>query len=475
MDEYYMKYARPLQNIGITETKANLMNWKSNLKDELEGLLYLRETINNDQTLNVENTIKTKISDIICKLENIITKEVEGISMFMQELDRNKTEVIDDKIYSKLEVFRDNYNKILLNIHKMISSTPNIMTHSEKYQKMKQGFSVKAENAKTREYKENRSDANTPKLAKLPASNQTFIDKSRSTAHPQLNSASRQSASSNNLLITENNKSFETNPNQALRKDQYMVDKELSIIESAFRSKSNTKNENINLFSSASTDKKSLGKIKTADKKVSSVTERSKRVDGKPNTNSKMSNSFNELSREVSIIRDYLEKIEQQLSNSKGPEISKSAIIKLREDHVKLMTDVKIMNQDIKELTDIIDSFRSKLDCLEDENTNLKQKNEFLIHLLRNKVPGINLEDEFKGTLKSDNSVARLDINKQPNNLGNVTKYSSDARQYVNSTLSENEGFYNTSSVELQSYMRTNNNASAANKKFRFLIPKKEN
>lgn len=471
-----MKYARPLQNIGIHETKANLMSWKTNLKDELEGLLYLRETINNDQSLNVEKNIKTKISDIICKLENIISKELEGISMFMQELDRNKTEVIDDKIYSKLEVFRDNYNKILLNIHKMISSTPNIMTHSEKYQKMKQGYTLKAEKAKSIEHKETKSEVITPKITKLPGNTSiAYVDKSKSSIlGPHLNSASRQSASSNNLMITENNKSFETNPYQAHKKDQYIVDKELSIIESAFRSKSNTKNDNMNLYSSNSTDKKTLTKTKLVDKKINSVTDRSKRLDVNNNTNSKMSNSFNELSREISVIRDYLEKIELQLNNSKGPDISKSAIIKLREDHIKLMTDVKIMNQDIKELTEIIESFKSKIECLEDENTSLKQKNDWLIQLLRHKNPEINFDEELKGTLKSDYSTYKLD-NKPSNNVGNQTKYSSDARQFVNSTLSENEGFYNTSSVELQNYLRTNNNASAANKKFRFLIPKKDN
>ena len=48
MDEYYQKYAKPLGKLSIYDLKKNLNVWCQNLKDELEGILYLRNGLKNN-------------------------------------------------------------------------------------------------------------------------------------------------------------------------------------------------------------------------------------------------------------------------------------------------------------------------------------------------------------------------------------------------------------------------------------------
>jgi len=46
MDEYYQKYAKPLGKLSMFDLRNNLNIWRDNLKDELEGILYLRNGFN---------------------------------------------------------------------------------------------------------------------------------------------------------------------------------------------------------------------------------------------------------------------------------------------------------------------------------------------------------------------------------------------------------------------------------------------
>jgi hypothetical protein len=48
MDQYYTKYAKPLGKLNIFEMKHNLANWRDGLREELEGLIYLRNCLNGE-------------------------------------------------------------------------------------------------------------------------------------------------------------------------------------------------------------------------------------------------------------------------------------------------------------------------------------------------------------------------------------------------------------------------------------------
>lgn len=48
MDDYYTKYAKPLGKLNIVELKTNLFNWRDNLRDELESLIYIKNALNRE-------------------------------------------------------------------------------------------------------------------------------------------------------------------------------------------------------------------------------------------------------------------------------------------------------------------------------------------------------------------------------------------------------------------------------------------
>ena len=63
MDEYYQKYAKPLGKLSIFDLRKNLYFWNSNLKEELEGIIFLRNGLNftNISTSKISNSnLKTK-------------------------------------------------------------------------------------------------------------------------------------------------------------------------------------------------------------------------------------------------------------------------------------------------------------------------------------------------------------------------------------------------------------------------------
>lgn len=60
MDEYYIKYARPLGKLSVYEMRQQCEGWRNNLREELEGLIYLRNSLNSDnsQSKNFEIIFK---------------------------------------------------------------------------------------------------------------------------------------------------------------------------------------------------------------------------------------------------------------------------------------------------------------------------------------------------------------------------------------------------------------------------------
>ncbi len=73
MDEYYLKYAKPLGKLSMYDLRINLNIWRDNLKDELEGILYLRNGLNVSNP-GINNNANSKII-IVCKKKTIFLKK----------------------------------------------------------------------------------------------------------------------------------------------------------------------------------------------------------------------------------------------------------------------------------------------------------------------------------------------------------------------------------------------------------------
>ena len=85
---------------------------RSNLKEELDFLMYLKNVLFDDQI---------KYFDIINKLESLILKDIEKTGEFIILIQRNIVVEIDDKNYNRYEDIKEKYNESLLNLQKVMN------------------------------------------------------------------------------------------------------------------------------------------------------------------------------------------------------------------------------------------------------------------------------------------------------------------------------------------------------------------
>ncbi len=48
MDDYHTKYAKQTSNTSFYDINQNLTQWRNNLREELEGLIYVRNGLKED-------------------------------------------------------------------------------------------------------------------------------------------------------------------------------------------------------------------------------------------------------------------------------------------------------------------------------------------------------------------------------------------------------------------------------------------
>jgi len=443
MDEYYTKYAKPIQKTTITEVKLNLHKWKNNLKDELDGLVYLKQKFNSG-SIKIESSLMNKITDVITKLDLLIEKEIENISDFINVLDRRGNDTLDDKTYTKLELIRDNYNKILLNIHKMLNNSPDLQIKN----------------------KQNKSNnKNIPKSTRPEEDYQ--IDK-------EINIIQHK-------ILKVNTEDKQKEKAQALSKISNKIPKteDTTIIHTSKRNKKQQKlNNNTNKsFTNANTN-------------ISNIN-----FEQKPN--------FQGIQSEILIIKEYLSKLESKLSAVENLDFDKNNILKMKEEHLKIETEMKLMTKDINELTETLGAYEKRIYLLEDTNNKLMKKNQILNEVIEMNIPGFNIDcyvskKEKALTTKDKFSSSKFPVGSKPkerkllsthkvedkdkgissyisnnNNISNHNEreHFSNDRFFTNSFY-ENDDFHNKSSVEVQNVLKATYSSNNI-KKERFLIPRK--
>jgi hypothetical protein len=48
MDDYHTKYAKQTSNLTYYDINQNLSHWRNNLREELEGLIFIRNCLKDD-------------------------------------------------------------------------------------------------------------------------------------------------------------------------------------------------------------------------------------------------------------------------------------------------------------------------------------------------------------------------------------------------------------------------------------------
>lgn len=114
---------------AITE---KLKNWRINMSEEINCLLFIQNKIEKSTYVNFEKDIQEKYSLIFSKLQELCTQEISLISEGIIDIDninKIKNNDINDSfiIFDKINFILNNYNQIIDNINQTISSMPSIL------------------------------------------------------------------------------------------------------------------------------------------------------------------------------------------------------------------------------------------------------------------------------------------------------------------------------------------------------------
>ena len=139
-------------NTNLTDIKQKLSTWRLNISEEIKCILFIKNKIeiqdknNKDERneeveeIEIDDKIKQKYSKIFNKLEELCIQQINLISESIVDINeiitKNSNEEIKNKegneeeymlLYDKINFTLNNYNKIIDNINKTISSLPYIL------------------------------------------------------------------------------------------------------------------------------------------------------------------------------------------------------------------------------------------------------------------------------------------------------------------------------------------------------------
>ena len=128
------------ENINFNQVKEILKNLRLNISDEIKCITFIKnklkkENINIDENCEINENLLKKYCLILEKLNELCLEEINYISETIIILDSRIKETNDktnldpqkeDIIYDKIDLTVSNYNKIIDNINKTISSLPYI-------------------------------------------------------------------------------------------------------------------------------------------------------------------------------------------------------------------------------------------------------------------------------------------------------------------------------------------------------------
>ena len=128
------------ENINFNQVKEILKNLRLNISDEIKCITFIKnklkkENINIDENCEINENLLKKYCLILDKLNELCLEEINYISETIIFLDTRIKETNDntnldsqkeDIIYDKIDLTISNYNKIIDNINKTISSLPYI-------------------------------------------------------------------------------------------------------------------------------------------------------------------------------------------------------------------------------------------------------------------------------------------------------------------------------------------------------------
>lgn len=512
MDEYNEKRASPLTLYTFSEISINLSVWRDILREELETLIYIKNCLSlNDDNSTDGLTQEQKIKNLIPKLEALCLKEIDCINEVLSSVLDNKYVEKSEKLYSKVESIRDNYNKIIVNIQKMINSVPYLKEFKQKYLN---SVLPKEKDIRTISQLEEDNSYNS----KIDQ-----IKKSNSQKKPYVQSAQEITTNSNNSLSNNNNlvkdqwieginkdlnelnnkkltKTYSEKDSIAMRARAFNKNEENkseSISRNSLKNKSSKKpmrNGSITPISNNNTIKKQLNTTNTQLTYNNNI-DHNQSIN-KQNTIDK--EAIRVLSEEIKHIKSYYEELNQKVRELCILNKQKKEFDQIKKENIKLIADVSILKEDMLDLMKCYQKLSHIISTLQVDNENLKQQNKNLLAYISNGNDNevirqlennsnmlFNSNDlMFSNTMQDNNDRPVINYNKNSEEISELSAFDSHGMasnaNYNNGRNTHNQGFINMNATNLSELTRlnmtiTNNTKNVtpiSNKQRRFLINK---
>lgn len=120
---------------SLSNIKSLLNQWKSVLTDENSGLIYVKVKLSNKENKKINLKLKAKLMEIVTKLIDLSNKEIENILSLLKYInnqEKNGVFLVSQGLINKIELVKENFNKIMLNINKAFDWNVNFGKDDEK-------------------------------------------------------------------------------------------------------------------------------------------------------------------------------------------------------------------------------------------------------------------------------------------------------------------------------------------------------
>ena len=337
MDDYYLKYSKPINPFTYENVILTLNKWNKNIREELEILIYSGNNIKNDSLNKIIVNDKKKLNEILEKLKLLTIKVMENINDLLVEINNKKIKNFEQKFFSKTELIRENYNKIILNNNKFIISNPNLMKLKEEYLKLSRKKFKNIDkkyynNDLFQDYDDEINNNNlTPFKSLLKSQNQKKPTNEQLQMNYYLNDMVR------TLTKTQSNnfsKSYNFSENE----------------------KDSTLNNTINFTKSSLTKTKTSNNFKSDSKKFKNNIRKRANSTTFKNVNS--------------------------ISSLQSNNLNKIKLTQLQNENSELKDELSFMRNKIEHLTELYDKLSIRIDEIQHENNLLKIHNQKLVNFI---------------------------------------------------------------------------------------------
>lgn len=488
MIDYDSKRANPLSSYTYNEITSSLSSWRDVLREELECLIYVKNSVALSGAQQSE-----KITQLIPKLEALCLKQIECINEFINEISTNDVVYQEntERIYTKVESIRDNYNKIIVNIQKMITTVPVLQTYIEKYKsstlpKDKDIYTISKPDEEEGDDYYDRSERDiqsyTEKVSlrekgnykkkvnqtkKGNQNNKDWLDKlykdiedlnkknntidvthgvNGNMGKKNNNNVYRESFGHNssgqkfngNNSTSSKNKNNKTMTHYSKSKSQYNLTTIGNNTNNSFRKNNNNSLHRVNSNLSNNTNNRYNPNNSTISKS--------------PNNNSTNKDIiFQKFKDELKHIKSYCETLDRELKNHCLLSNEKKEFENIKKENIKLLADVGILKEDMIDVMKKYQLLTSRISQLETENEILKNQNKNLINFIssnaNNNNININNTNQLRNTcLNSNNDLVfsnSIVNSSQQHQFNNINSNLDNLNKIMNEQITEMSAFNN--------------------------------